>query len=158
MKRNFPEKGSYKLRIGRFSHHGYVYFITTRCFNKNKIFVDKNAVQVIFECIDWLTSRSYIDLHFCVVMPDHIHLVISLEGSKHLSEVIKSLKQYTSRRIKLILSLSDPVWQEQYYDHVIRKEENIIEIIKYCWYNPVRAGLVTNPNDYPYWKSKHALE
>jgi len=34
----------------------------------------------------------------------------------------------------------------------------LLEIIKYCWYNPVRAGIVDNPKEYPYWRSKYDLE
>jgi len=158
MKNKFPKKGSHNLRIGRFSQQGYVYFITTRCYKNSRIFIDEKAVEVVFESIDWLIAHSYIDLYFCIVMPDHLHMIISLVDTKCLSEVIKSIKQYSSRKIKSILTISDPIWQEQYYDHTIRKEENLIDVIKYCWYNPVRAGLVTNPNRYPHWKSKYALE
>ncbi len=90
-------------------------------------------------------------------MPEHSHLVFQLIGDKTLSEVMKSLKQFTGRKIKQNMKLENPVWQEEYYDHFIRKDEDLLEIINYCWYNPVRAELVDTPDKYPYWKSKYDL-
>ena len=112
--------------------------------------------QIVFDCLDWLENKKYIDLHFCIAMPDHVHLVFQLIGDKTLSEVIKSLKQFTGRKIKRII-IKNPVWQEGYYDHLIRKKESLLEIIKYCWYNSVRAGIVDDPRRYPYWRSKYEL-
>jgi len=91
-------------------------------------------------------------------MPDHVHLVFQLLGNKTLSEVMKSLKQFTGRKIRQKMRLVNPVWQEQYYDHLIRKKESLFEIIRYCWYNPVRAEIVDTPKEYPYWRSKYDLE
>jgi putative transposase len=156
--KQYPNRGSSLLRIGRFSQPGNIYFVTIRCYKSRKIFIADKPVKNVFESIEWLIEHSYIDLYFCVIMPDHMHMIFSLVGTKSLSEVMKSLKQFTSRKIKNDGVNSDPIWQEQYYDHAIRRDENLLEIIKYCWYNPVRAGLVTNPNDYPYWKSMYALE
>jgi len=158
MKSKIPEKGSKELRKGRFSQKGAFYFVTTSCYNKQKIFLQEENVQIFFTSLDFFVNRGYIDLYFYIVMPDHVHFVFQLIGDKSLSEVMKSLKQYTGRRIKQGTGIRDPVWQEQYYDHSIRKDENLLEIIKYCWYNPVRAGIVEDPKKYPYWKSKYDLE
>jgi REP element-mobilizing transposase RayT len=158
MNPQIPEKGSKALRKGRFSQKGAFYFITTRCYNKQKIFLHEENVQVFFNSIDWLVKERCLDLYFCIVMPDHVHLVFQLTGGKSLSEVMKSLKQYTGRKLKERAGINSSVWQEQYYDHLIRKDEDLHEIIKYCWYNPVRAGVVDNPKEYPYWRCIYDLE
>jgi hypothetical protein len=54
--------------------------------------------------------------------------------------------------------MNTPVWQDQFYDHLIRKNEDLHVIMNYCLYNPVRAGLVEHPLDYPFWKSKFEVE
>ncbi len=97
------------------------------------------------------------ECRFVILMPDHLHLVFQLTGEKTLSQVIKSLKGFTGRKIKRHLSLNRPVWQEQFYDHAIREDEDLIEIVKYCMLNPVQEGLVENPLDYPHWRSKLEL-
>jgi REP element-mobilizing transposase RayT len=153
-----PERGSRELRKGRFSQEGALYFITFSCRSRRKLFHKQEQVQVIHDCLAWLSEKDFIDVHFCIVMPDHVHLVLQLVGGKSLSEVVKSLKQYTSRQIRTQLALAGPVWQDQYHDHMIRKGESLSEIIQYCWFNPVRAGIVENPSDYPFWRSKDELD
>lgn len=155
--KKIPEKGYRQLRKHRCSQRGYYYFVTTRCFDNKKLFANKDAVQIIFDALDWLEYHQYIECYFAILMPDHLHLVFQLTGEKSLSQVMKSLKGFTARKIKQHFSLNDPVWQEQFYDHAIREDEDLIEIMKYCMFNPVRAGLVENPLDYPHWRSKLEL-
>ena len=158
MKPKIPESGSRQLRKGRYSREDYLYFITTSCFNKRKIFITKEIVQVVFDTIDWLEKGKYIDCYFVMVMPDHLHLIFELFNRKSLSEVMKSLKGFTGIKIKERLNLDIPVWQGQFYDHLIRKDESLVEIMEYCLYNPVRKGLAQTPFDYPYWKCRYNLK
>ncbi len=158
MKARIPERGTRQLRKGRLSQKESYYFITTCTCNKQRLFVDEHSVRIVFDALDWLEQSGFIEVHFCIVMPDHLHLVMQLVGEKSLSDVVKSLKQFTSRRLRQVRRLEVPVWQEQFYDHMLRRDESLIETIRYCWFNPVRAGLVKYPNDYPYWKSKYKLD
>jgi hypothetical protein len=64
---------------------------------------------------------------------------------------MRRLKTYTSKEIKLLLGHGEPVWGAQYHDHAIRKDEVMREVILYCLNNPVRAGLVKDFQEYPYW-------
>lgn len=70
---------------------------------------------------------------------------------------MRSFKGYTGKKIKNYLGLSTPVYQKQYYDHIIRKGESLLEIIKYSWYNPIRKEIVESPYDYPYYWSRYEL-
>jgi len=156
-KQNKPEKGLYQLRKGRYSVKNGFYFITFCCSKKQKIFLEKENAEIVFDSLDWLEKNKYIDLYFCIVMPDHVHLILQLIGNKVLSEVIKSLKQFTGKKIKQNIGLTTNIWQEGFYDHYIRQDESLLEVVKYSWFNPVRKGLVEDPNEYPYWKSKYKL-
>lgn len=66
-------------------------------------------MQIVFDAIDWLEKGKCIDCHFVILMPDHLHLVFQLTGDKKLSEVMKSLKGFTGRKIKQYLSSNNPV-------------------------------------------------
>ena len=90
-------------------------------------------------------------------MPDHIHAVIQLGDNQPLSRLIQSLKSFTARRINTHLGRSGPLWQAAYHDHGIR-HESLNAIIRYCYENPVRSGLVKAARDYPYWWSKFEME
>lgn len=78
-------------------------------------------------------------------MPDHIHWLMQLASSQPLSNVIKAIKSKAS------VQLGQPIWQKGFYDHAIRKDEDIQNIARYIVANPVRAGLVTRVGDYPHW-------
>jgi REP element-mobilizing transposase RayT len=153
-----PERGKRQLRKGRVSLPGTFYFVTSCCEGKHRLFEDTENARVVFDCLDWLTAHGWLDLHFGVVMPDHVHLVFELQGTRELSALMKSFKQFTGRRIAQRTGLSGRVWQEGYYDHAVRRAESLADIIRYCWFNPVRAGLVRNPSEYPWWRSKCRLE
>lgn len=86
-----------------------------------------------------------------VVMPDHIHFFCKpTHGSKNLSEFMMNWKQWTSKRIKDELKLDGYVWQEEFFDHLLRSDESYSEKWNYVEQNPVRAGLVEKALDWPF--------
>jgi len=68
-----------------------------------------------------------------------------------------SLKGYSSKKIKSLLKYQGRIWQEQYHDHAIRKDEVLADVITYCLNNPVRAGLVRDFHEYPYWYCQYEV-
>jgi putative transposase len=85
-----------------------------------------------------------------VVMPDHVHLLVSETERATLATAIKSLKQGISRR--LIEDNASHFWQKRYYDLNIRNRRQFIEKLGYIHRNPVRAGLCEQPGDWR-WNS-----
>lgn len=77
--------------------------------------------------------------------------MIQLRDKKTLPEVLNSFKKFTSKEIRKTTSSKQGIWQDQYYDHLIRRDESLSNIIKYCFENPVRKGMVEDPNEYPFW-------
>jgi REP element-mobilizing transposase RayT len=158
-KRNsFPIKGSHLLRVGRWSFPGYCYFITASTFNRQTTFTDPACCQIVFDCINWLEKEKRLECYSSIVMPEHIHLVIKLGSGQTLPRVMQSLKGYTAKKINELKGQKGHIWQDQYYDRLIRKEEDMRHIILYCYENPVRRNLVQEPKDYPCWRCKFAIE
>ncbi|MCE1245995.1 MAG: hypothetical protein LWY06_05075, partial [Firmicutes bacterium] len=60
----------------------------------------------------------------------------------------------TASKINKYLGKTGQFWQEQYYEHRIRKEENLLKIVGYCRENPMRRGLAMEPESCPFWKFK----
>lgn len=96
---------------------------------------------------DWFNGLAH------VVMPDHIHWLIQLSTTASLHKVIRRLKGRSARKINLARNSNEPVWQKGFHDHALRSEEAIEDVATYLIYNPLRAGLVDDVNDYPYWRS-----
>jgi REP element-mobilizing transposase RayT len=84
-----------------------------------------------------------------VVMPNHVHAVLWPMPNFLLGDILKSWKQYTSRRAKPLLGLGEgPFWQPESYDHWIREDEEKARISRYVRNNPVSAGLCAKPEDW----------
>ena len=65
-----------------------------------------------------------------------------------LPAIMKLIKGVSARNVNQLLGSSGPLWQEESFDHVLRNDESFLEKQEYIRQNPVRAGLVTSPEDY----------
>jgi len=85
-------------------------------------------------------------------MPDHVHLLLEATSPESdLSRLMNTWKQATGYAHKQ--ATGKQLWQTGYYDHVLRADEDRLRVIEYLIANPVRAGLVTDVVDYPFWGS-----
>jgi REP element-mobilizing transposase RayT len=96
------------------------------------------------------------ELHAAVVMPDHVHLLLTPladdRGWPHpLPLILKSMKGTSARSVNKLFGACGPVWQEESFDRVLRCDESFQDKIEYIRQNPVRKNLVTRPEDY-HWR------
>lgn len=151
-----PVRGSRYLRKGRVSVEGKYYLITTRIHQRQKFFSLPGTAEIVLDSLFWLEQKKFIELEVSVVMPDHVHFVACLLAGT-LSSLMHSLKSFTAKQIKTHLNSEGQIWQSQYHDHAIRKDEVLMDVIMYCLNNPVRAELVKDFHDYPYWYCRHEV-
>jgi REP element-mobilizing transposase RayT len=149
-----PEKGSRKLRIGRRSIPGQVYLLTTATCERRPVFKNRQAAEIVMNSVNYLETEGVIVVEVMVLMPDHLHLAASVSKGT-LEELMQRFKSFTAKGINKMLNRKGPVWNPQYHDHAIRKDEVLLDVIRYCLNNPVRAGLVDNFHDYPYWYCRY---
>jgi putative transposase len=131
---------------------GSVYFITFRSARGS---LPDVALRQVMANIRYDHGRKY-DLHLAVVMPDHAHLLLQPREKEpgqwfDLSEIMKGIKGVSSRRINQLLGSAGAVWQAESFDRIIRNEEEYLQKWEYMWNNPVKAGLVSAPEEYPYF-------
>lgn len=92
-----------------------------------------------------------------VLLPDHLHLFVSFRpGSLQLSAWMKSLKNTLSKTLRG-MGKPAPHWQDGFFDHVLRSSESYEQKWLYVRDNPVRAGLVSQADDWPYQGNIHRL-
>ena len=85
-----------------------------------------------------------------MVMPDHVHLqLMPLEHMTH-NEVLRRIKGRSSREINRFLRRRGKFWQRESFDRILRSDEDRMKRAEYIAYNPVRAGLVDRPEDWPW--------
>jgi len=85
-----------------------------------------------------------------VIMPTHVHCVISPCEGWTLSQIMKSLKGYTSREIGKKLNMPGQLWQEETFDVLIRDQDHFLGVCKYIEWNPVKSKLCVDPKEWPY--------
>ena len=89
-------------------------------------------------------GKHYRLLAWCI-MPNHVHVVARLLPGADLATVLKTWKQFSSKAANLVLGQSGRFWQREYYDRLIRNEQEYSRAIRYVVENPIKAGLQNWP-------------
>ena len=103
-------------------------------------------------CIDLLVSRARnrdIRLHAYCLMPDHLHLLIGPSEQESIVDFVRAFKG-VSTRMSWRHGFNGRIWQPGFYDHFLRRDEDIEVAARYILGNPVRKGLVRDWHEYPY--------
>lgn len=133
------------LRKGRVSIPSQIYSITTVTRKRLPVFADFAAARTLIGVLREHEQHGYAKTLCFVVMPDHLHWMMELTGKRNLGRVMQGVKSLTARRA------GKRIWQKGFYDHALRREEDMKALARYIVANPLRAGLVNHINDYPHW-------
>ncbi len=131
---------------------GSVYFITWRYKTGNTLSPEERAITLktlrYWDGIKWT-------LYAAVIMPDHVHILaqplLQSEGAAHnLTAIIHSVKSFSAQQISRHRGKQAPIWQDERYDRIVRDEAELEEKYQYIRHNPVKEGLTTTPEEYPW--------
>ncbi|MCP5230851.1 MAG: transposase [Zoogloeaceae bacterium] len=142
---------SHRLRLGRINQPHRAYHLTTATHDRQPLLRNLQAGRIIVNALRHLNEQGQAETLAYVVMPDHLHWLMTLNPDSTLDGVMHSLKSYTAHRLKAHLKIDTPIWQSGYHDHAIRADEDLRRTARYLIANPLRAGLVTTIGDYPLW-------
>lgn len=126
------------------------FFVTTATFYRRRFFQVEANAELFLETLQHYRPGGHYLLHDFVVMPDHVHLLITPQNTT-LERAIQLIKGGFSRRIVSTL----PIWQRGFTDHRIRDREDFDARRKYIRENPVQAGLVQFAEDYAFSSAYH---
>ena len=147
---NFPH-GS-ELRKGRVSIEHQVYLVTSVTCNRQQLFQDFSAGRKVVQALRYASDTGKAETLAYVVMPDHIHWLLSLGDNVALSRPVGAMKRHSALRINELNSLAGRcVWQQGFHDHALRSDESLPAVARYIIANPLRANLVDRIGDYPLW-------
>ncbi|WKZ12440.1 MAG: transposase [Gammaproteobacteria bacterium] len=144
------QTGCRALRKGRVNIAGQIYSLTTVTAARRRLFLDLHDARAVVLAMREVHEAELVESLAFVVMPDHVHWLIAL-GHRPLGDVMRLFKARSAGRINSRHGWRHPVWQRGYYDHAVRREENVAAIGRYIVLNPVRAGLVNCIAAYPFW-------
>ena len=154
----FPQGSGYKIRVREYPKvpprlrwvlpYDPLFFITF-CTQQRRKLLAADAVHSAF--VSFATrahSQHNIAVGRYVIMPDHVHLFVRRPDDLELGDWVGMLKQALAKNIAI--TETRPIWQRGFFDHVLRSDESYGQKWNYVRENPVRAGLVTNAEDWPY--------
>ncbi len=142
-------------RLDRVFVDSPIYFLTACTWDRREI-LDCEAVHEAFQIFSLNSPQHGAWVGRYVLMPDHLHLFVSVDEIS-LSNWIKSLKNSLSKTLRSA-GIDGPHWQKGFFDHLLRSGECYSQKWEYVRENPVRAGLVDSPEDWPYAGEIHDLE
>ena len=140
-RKHLPHDG---LPVNPSSAEGEVYFITICCIPRHtNQLATCEAWQAIAGTLAIRETRGDMSCRLALAMPDHLHGLFGFPGSKPKTKVISDFKSWLAKQCNI-------QWQRDFFDHRLRNLESAAEKANYIRMNPVRAGLVANPQDWPY--------
>lgn len=126
------------------------YFITASTWEKKCILQSERMAKLLIEVLFHYQTQGKYCLHEFVVMPNHFHLLITPIGSVTLEKTVQFIKGGFSFRAKKELAMGGEIWQTSFYDRRVRDANEYVRFRHYIHMNPVRRGLVSNPEEFPY--------
>lgn len=129
------------------------HFITFSCYRRKPLLDSKAAYECFEHQMEAVRQQFQFAIIGYVLMPEHVHMLVSEPRSDLLAVALQVLKQQTSRRLGKHSEAQ--FWQRRYYDFNVWSEEKTREKLRYMHRNPVRRGLVANPEDWPWSSFRH---
>jgi putative transposase len=140
--------------LKRYQGHGYDHFITFSCYHRLP-YLDTDEARILFETeLEKLRIRHQFFVFGYLLMPNHVHLLLSEPKASTLAKTLNVLKAETAKRLK---GDRKQFWQTRYYDFTVLTHAKHVEKLKYIHRNPVERGLVKTPEDWPWSSYSHYL-
>jgi len=148
-----------------------LYFITTTVVGWIDAFTRKELAQVVIDSLKFCQHHKGLVIYAWCLMPSHLHMIVSAEEGKKLSDIIRDFKKFTSKRIvstikeinesrdwlldkfsfaATVHSKSDEYkfWQDGFHPIALYSNEFKDQKLEYIHNNPVEAGIVHEPEHY----------
>ena len=141
-------------RLPGFEYFGYYHYSLTMCtFRRMALFTDTAVVDRVRGIFFEETGPHAVVIPAYCFMPDHVHLVVS--GRAENADLVRFVKRSRQRSGFALRELTrGRLWQDGYYEHILRDHEPLARTIRYVADNPVRAGLVKDWEQYPFTGSQ----
>ena len=147
-----------------------IYYITTNVYGRLALFTQPSTIIPIIDSLNYYRYKYHFLVTGYVIMPDHLHLLLWPQEDDQPGDIMRDFKKFTAVRLirqAQVESRSDwrdafhqagaethrsqdKVWQDHYWDKLIYSPKVLRQKLNYLHRNPVRAGLVASPEDYPY--------
>lgn len=154
--------------LERFQDTGRSHFITFSSRHREAKFLSADLYDLFLICLEAMRHRFDLRVYGYVVMPEHVHILISEPEQGTLAEAIHYLKLSFSKRARGLACLAQvsvqekdanlgpgSFWEKRYYDRNVRDGREFSIKLRYLHRNPVKRGLVKEPGDWKWSSFRH---
>ena len=146
-------------RLETFDYLGlYRYFLTFCTHSRQRLFNTSQVVDLVLsQMLRAARDEQFVIVAYCF-MPDHVHLLVEAQAdTSDCLRFIKGAKQYSGYQYSK--AFGNRLWQRYGFERVLRNDEATLAVARYTLENPLRAGLVSCVEDYPFVGSTtHTLQ
>ena len=144
--------------LRRFQESRQAHFVTFSCYHRQGRLRLPARCDLFVEKLEQTRQRFELRIYGFVVMPEHVHLLLSEPDQGLLATAIQSLKLAVAKSVPALgVRPEEPsrFWQTRYYDRNVRGHDEFVEKLRYIHRNPVKRGLVQRPEDWPWSSFRH---
>ena len=142
--------------LRRYHHSGQSHFLTFSCYHRQLRFQSAVAYGLFLTCLENMRVKFGVYVYGYVVMPEHVHLLVSEPKRQTLADAMHYLKlSFTKRLRRESATAKGPFWQARGYDRNVRNAEEFAVKLRYMHENPVKRGLVTAAEDWKWSSFRH---
>jgi putative transposase len=141
-------------RLSRFVLPGHPQHLIVRGNNREPIFYADEDYRFYLDKLKQACDKHQCDLHAYVLMPNHVHLLITPHTEEGLGKAMQMLGRYYVQYFNHCYNRTGTLWEGRYKATLIDSEAYLLTCLRYIELNPVRASMVGHPSDYP-WSSYH---
>jgi len=144
-----PQRKRTRLRPEAYAEPGAVCSITIATRQRAPVFSNPDFAHACVDLIGAIATDTGVAVHAYALMPDHAHLLLSPSPSSSIVDFVREFKG-KSTRLSWQHGCSGALWQQGFYDHFLRNDEEVRRVAAYILGNPVRKGLAAEWREYPF--------
>ncbi|MGH9586877.1 MAG: REP-associated tyrosine transposase [Acidobacteriaceae bacterium] len=126
------------------------FFVTTKTSMGRALLQSERNALLFIEVLRFYVKEKKFYLHDFVIMPDHVHLLITVDGDTTIERAVQFVKGGFSFRLRKEFGCLGEVWQRGFSETRVMGEESYAQHRRYIAENPVKAGLVKSPEAFPF--------
>src|SRR5579871_1154534 len=144
--------------LKRLHHSGQAHFLTFSCYHRLPLLTQLSMQADFLIALERVRKRFEMRVFGFVVMPEHVHLLVSEPARGTLAGAMQLLKTSVAtqaRKQGKRVEAGMPFWQARYFDHNVRNHAGFVTQLQYIHRNPIKRGLCSEPQAWP-WSSFRA--
>ena len=139
-------------RLPRLNLPGIPQHVIQRGNNQQVSFFKDKDYAVYLDKLKLYSKKYSVAVHSYVLMTNHVHLLMTPETEQGVSQMMQSLGRYYVRYINQTYERTGTLWEGRYKSTLVDSDNYFLTVSRYIELNPVRAGMVAHPAEYP-WSS-----